>query len=154
MHVTDLSDMDERRRRRMGVLALAPERALAERFRAFGEDPAFTAVRGPETGLMLLRGRMGGTGKPFNFGEATVTRATVRLSDGAVGHALFIGRDAAKAQIAAVIDALAGDPQREARIEAEIIAPLEAEQEGRDAARRAETAATRVEFFTLVRGED
>ena len=103
---------------------------------------------------MLLRGRMGGTGKPFNFGEATVTRATVRLSDGAVGHALFIGRDAAKAQIAAVIDALAGDPQREARIEAEIIAPLEAEQEGRDAARRAETAATRVEFFTLVRGED
>ena len=33
-------------------------------------------LRGPETGLVTVRGRIGGGGAPFNTGEATVTRAT------------------------------------------------------------------------------
>lgn len=142
------------RARRMAVLAQADPSQLARLWRDLGIDPAFSLVRGPETGLVTLRGRIGGGGSPFNFGEATVTRATVRLGNGAVGHAWMLGRDHAKAKLAAVIDALAADPAMERSIEASLIAPLARSAADADDAKRAETAATRVDFFTMVRGED
>src|SRR6187397_3486717 len=76
------------------------------------------AVRGPETGLVMLRGRVGGGGPPFNFGEATVTRATVRLPGGAIGHSYALGRDRKKARLAAIADALWQDPAQRAAVEA------------------------------------
>ncbi|CCV16296.1 phosphonate C-P lyase system protein PhnG [Mesorhizobium sp. STM 4661] len=111
-------------------------------------------LRGPETGLVTVRGRIGGGGAPFNVGEATVTRATVRLASGQVGHCYALGRDREKARLAAIADALWQDPARRGEVEAKIVAPLQvALVEARDK-RRAETAATKVDFFTMVRGED
>jgi alpha-D-ribose 1-methylphosphonate 5-triphosphate synthase subunit PhnG len=112
------------------------------------------AVRGPETGLVMLRGRIGGGGAPFNFGEATVTRATVRLPGGAIGHSYALGRDKKKARLAAIADALWQDPAQRAGVEAQLLEPLRAAAAAADSKRRAETAATKVDFFTLVRGED
>jgi len=112
------------------------------------------AVRGPETGLVMLRGCVGGGGAPFNFGEATVTRATVRLPGGAIGHSYALGRDRKKARLAAIADALWQDPAQRAAVEANVLEPLRAASAAADARRRAETAATKVDFFTLVRGED
>ena len=37
----------------------------------------------------VVRGRVGATGAAFNLGEMTVTRASVRLASGNVGHAFF-----------------------------------------------------------------
>ena len=136
------------------VLAEADPASLDERWRALGLDPEFTMLRGPETGLVAIRGRMGGGGGPFALGEATVTRASVRLATGAVGHAIMLGRDTKKATLVAVIDALALDPETSARIDSEIIEPLRADIANGDAERAAHAAATRVDFFTLVRGED
>lgn len=112
-------------------------------------------LRAPETGLVMLRGRMGGTGAPFNVGEATVTRAAVRLPSGTVGFAHLLGRDGARARDAALLDALwleAGDTR--AAVETTILAPLRARLAEADARKAAEVAATRVDFFTMVRGED
>jgi alpha-D-ribose 1-methylphosphonate 5-triphosphate synthase subunit PhnG len=142
------------RQQRMAVLARGDARQLAEGWASLGIDPEFELVRGPETGLIALRGRMGGGGAPFNFGEATATRATVRLGDGTVGHAIALGRDAGRVKLAAVIDALAQDEAMAERIDAAIIAPLQEALDARDRRRAAETAATRVDFFTMVRGED
>ena len=140
------------RKRALDVLAAAPARALAERWAAFGDQPAHQCIRGPETGLVMVRGRAGGGGAPFNLGEATVSRASVRIVTGEVGHGYCLGRDLDKAEAIAVIDALR---QREAgRIDAEIIAPLEALGAERDDVRAEETAATRVDFFTMVRGDN
>lgn len=111
-------------------------------------------LRGPETGLVTLRGRIGGGGAPFNFGEATVTRATVRLPDGSVGHSYSLGRDRRKARLAAIADALWQDPTKRPEIEEKILQHLRASAAAADDKRRAETAATKVDFFTLVRGED
>lgn len=111
-------------------------------------------VRGPETGLATVRGRIGGGGSPFNVGEVTVTRATVRLAQGQVGHAYALGRDQDKARIAATLDALCQDPAWVARVEEAILMPLRRMQEEADIRKREETAATKVDFFTLVRGED
>ena len=111
-------------------------------------------LRGPETGLVTVRGRIGGGGAPFNVGEATVTRATVRLPTGQVGHSYMLGRDRKKARLAAIADALWQDPAQRQSVETALVAPLRAAQgEARDK-RRAETAATKVDFFTMVRGED
>ena len=111
-------------------------------------------LRGPETGLVTLRGRIGGGGAPFNVGEATVTRATVRLPSGQVGHCYALGRDKQKAKLAAIADALWQDPGRRAEVETRLIAPLRSALATAQEKRRAETAATKVDFFTMVRGED
>jgi alpha-D-ribose 1-methylphosphonate 5-triphosphate synthase subunit PhnG len=111
-------------------------------------------LRGPETGLVTLRGRIGGGGAPFNVGEATVTRATVRLPTGQVGHCYALGRDKQKAKLAAIADALWQDPAHRADVEASLIAPLRSALALAQEKRRAETAATKVDFFTMVRGED
>lgn len=144
----------ETRRRRLETLAMADAAQLFRLFAESGYAESHEPVRGPETGLVTLRGRTGGGGAPFNVGEATVTRATVRLPDGSVGHSAMLGRDHAKARLAAVIDALAASPDREADIEQRIVAPLARILAEADERLREETAATRVDFFTMVRGED
>jgi len=111
-------------------------------------------LRGPETGLVTVRGRIGGGGAPFNVGEATVTRATVRLPSGQVGHSYALGRDRQKAKLAAIADALWQDPAHREAVETRVIAPLREALGGAREKRRAETAATKVDFFTMVRGED
>ncbi|PDQ17428.1 phosphonate C-P lyase system protein PhnG [Mesorhizobium sanjuanii] len=111
-------------------------------------------LRGPETGLVTVRGRIGGGGAPFNVGEATVTRATVRVPAGQVGHCYTLGRDRQKAKLAAIADALWQDPAHRDAIEAKLVAPLQAALAKSHEQRRAETAATKVDFFTMVRGED
>lgn len=110
-------------------------------------------LRPAEAGLVMLRGRMGGDGQPFNFGEATVTRASVRLPGGIVGHAWHLGRDKARARAAAVLDALWQSPATRDAVEA-ALAPVRSRIEAGRTARARQVAATRVEFFTLVRGED
>ena len=42
--------------------------------------PDYVALRAPETGLVMVRGRIGGTGAPFNVGEMTVTRCSVPVN--------------------------------------------------------------------------
>ncbi len=148
------SEFAARRRERMAVLARADAAELRELWRAFGPEPEHSMLRGPESGAITVRGRMGGGGAPFNVGEATVTRATVRLAGGAIGHGAMLGRDREKTRVAALIDALSADPQNETRIETTIIAPLRERLAAADEQIRRETAATKVNFFTMTRGED
>lgn len=142
------------RKHRMSVLSRSGIKAISAHFSELGLDPEFTMMRGPETGLVMLRGRVGGTGDSFNLGEATVTRATVKLADGSVGHAMTLGCDRVKARLCAVIDAMCQSIVVGKMIDAGIIEPLERDLDAADRTRREETAATRVNFFTVVRGED
>ncbi|MFY2822727.1 phosphonate C-P lyase system protein PhnG [Ruegeria sp. MALMAid1280] len=137
----------------MGLLARAPEDALMELWGEVGVPPSFDWLRSPEVGGVMVRGRTGGTGAPFNLGEMTVTRCSLVLTDGTVGHGYVQGRSKRKAEAAALIDALmqtdaAGD------IRARVITPLSQQMRAARMARAAKAAATKVEFFTLVRGED
>jgi len=143
------------RARWMSVLARAPADELARRAAALPTDTLW--LRRPETGLVMVRGRAGGTGAQFNVGEMAVTRCALRLADGTVGQAYIAGRDATHAERAAVIDALmqqaAGCGQLPAAWQ-DWIAPLEAGLTQRRAEVAGRAAATRVEFFTVVRGEN
>lgn len=139
-----------RRRRWMGVLARAGAAEIAALLAAGPAPlPPHRRLRGPEIGLVMARGRQGGDGAPFNLGEMTVTRFSVRLEDGTVGHAYVAGRDAAQAELAAVLDAALQDPARQAALLAAVVEPLAATQAARAARDAAKAAATRVQFFTM-----
>jgi alpha-D-ribose 1-methylphosphonate 5-triphosphate synthase subunit PhnG len=134
----------------MGLLA----RSVPARLASLCTDlPPHEMLRPPEIGLVMVRGRLGGTGQPFNLGEVTVTRCVLRLASGEVGHAHVQGRDKAHAARAAVVDALMAGPEAD-RVRNTVLQPLHAEETARRAARAARAAGTKVEFFTLVRGED
>lgn len=111
-------------------------------------------MRAPETGLVMLRGRMGGTGAAFNLGEAAVTRCAVRIGSGLEGHAYIMGRNGEHAKAAAICDALLQDEARHAQVNATVVAPLALLLEERRNAADCKAAATKVDFFTLVRGEN
>jgi len=139
------------RRRAMAVLADTPTDDIARQMSEIA-IPAHEDLRQPENGLVMLRGRIGGDGGPFNLGEATVTRAAVRLASGETGFAYVLGRDPKKAKLIAVCDALMQSKESKRVLDA-VVAPLEAALQARRQQVDVETAATRVNFFTLVRGE-
>lgn len=149
-----LSDLQLRRKDMMAVLARASTKELADAWSNWPQRPEVSTLRGPETGLVMVRGRIGGGGAPFNFGEATVTRATVRLSTGQVGHAYALGADSEKVRHAAIFDALWQDESCRKHVEEKLVTPVSNRLEAEDNRRRDETAATKVDFFTMVRGED
>jgi alpha-D-ribose 1-methylphosphonate 5-triphosphate synthase subunit PhnG len=138
----------------MATMAQASGDDIARLWKEAGLTSEAELLRGPETGLVTVRGRIGGGGAPFNVGETTVTRATVRLPTGQVGHSYMLGRDRKKAKLAAIADALWQDPAQRQTVETALVAPLRAAQGEAREKRRAETAATKVDFFTMVRGED
>jgi len=142
------------RRRWMSVLAQATGAEIERAWQALPERPEYRVVRRPEVGLVIVRGRAGGSGAPFNLGEMTVTRCTVDLPSGMAGHGYVAGRNVRHAELAAVFDALLQDPLLSAGLEEAVIAPLEAGQRERRRQVAARSAPTRVEFFTLVRGDD
>src|SRR6266581_218527 len=153
---SNTAEMDEGRRAQrkaaMAVLAHATSSEIAARLVAI-DVPAHENLREPENGLVMVRGRIGGDGAPFNLGEATVSRAAVRLSSGEVGFGYTLGRDREKARMIALCDALVQSDELADVVELEVIAPLRIQMISERSRAAAETAATRVDFYTLVRGE-
>lgn len=133
----------------MSVLARAGAAEIDACLALCPELPPYRLLRGPEAGLVMVQGRQGGGGAAFNLGEMTVTRCTVRTECGRTGHAYVAGRDARQAELAAVLDALLQDPERNAMLRREVIDPLAATQRERREGTARRAAATRVQFFTL-----
>jgi len=161
-------DMTLDRRRWLGQLARAPRAMLESALQAVCEGaplPAFDWLRAPETGLAMVRGRIGGAGDPFNVGEATVTRAVLRLragdsagrsagdGAGAVGVAYQLGRDKRRAELAALADAMLQSPHWREAVKDRLLAPLARTLDEARGERARQTASTRVDFYTMVRGE-
>lgn len=138
------------RRAWLAVLARASASEIESRLAAAPPLPAHERLRGPEIGLVMVRGRTGGDGAPFNLGEMTVARCSVVLAGGRVGHALRAGRDRRAAELSAVLDAALQDPALRPAYEAAVIAPLAAAQAARREAEAERAAATRVEFLSMV----
>ncbi|HKP26682.1 MAG TPA: phosphonate C-P lyase system protein PhnG [Dongiaceae bacterium] len=146
------------RRRWMSVLAKASAAELEQAIKAMreklGELPRYRLIRRPEVGMTMVRARAGGTGRVFNLGEMTMTRCTLRTDDGLVGTSYVAGRSQRHAELAALIDALLQDSTRQAPLMALVIDPLARAQNLRRNRRVERSAPTRVDFFTVVRGED
>jgi alpha-D-ribose 1-methylphosphonate 5-triphosphate synthase subunit PhnG len=138
----------------MAVLAESKTAEIAQFLEQLGPVPAYEDMRTPENGLVMVRGRIGGDGAQFNLGEATVARAVVRLATGEMGFGYVLGRDRVKARLIALCDALVQTAAYSAAVERQVVTPLRARLEAQRDVRARQVAATKVDFFTLVRGED
>lgn len=141
-----------RRKAAMAVLAHSDAADISGRLGRIAL-PAHENLREPENGLVMVHGRIGGDGAPFNLGEATVSRAAVRLATGEVGFGYTLGRDREKARMIALCDAMVQSGELSDAVETNVIAPLRAAILAKQNRKAAEAAATRVDFYTLVRGE-
>ena len=147
-----MESRNEDRKAWMGLLAKAPPGRVAGLLDALMVRPAFVWLRAPETGSVMVRGRAGATGAPFNLGEMTVTRGSLRLDCGTVGHGYVQGRSKPDAEAAALVDALM-QTDAAASLRAGVLEPLARAAALARQARAEKAAATKVEFFTMVRGE-
>src|SRR3982751_585440 len=145
-------DRQAQRKEVMAVLAHSDAADISGHLDAIGLPP-HENLRDPENGLVMVRGRIGGDGAPFNLGEATVSRAAVRLASGEVGFGYTLGRNSEKARLIALCDALVQSRDFCASVERDVIAPLREQLMIRRKQAAAETAATKVDFYTMVRGE-
>lgn len=146
----------------MSTLAKAPLPLLEECIQALEGLPEYGCLRSPEIGLTMVRGRVEGTGQPFNLGEITITRCVVQLSladdgqgkgEAIAGFGYVAGRSQRHAEIAALCDALLQHPGWQSRVQSQVIEPLQAAAHEKQMIQEAEVESTRVNFFTLLRGE-
>ena len=136
------------------MLANSSAARLGQHWQALNLQPEFTLIRPAEIGLTRLQARMGATGKRFVMGDATVTRAVVQLNDGTLGYSYLLGRDRAHAERCALLDALLQQPETRPLLEEKIITPLAAWRDEQRQLRAREIASSKVDFFTLVRGDN
>jgi alpha-D-ribose 1-methylphosphonate 5-triphosphate synthase subunit PhnG len=149
-----MSTEETTRQEWMAALALAPEARLREAWDGLAAQPQYKVVRGPETGLVMVRARAGNSGERFNLGEMTVTRCTVGLGEGIMGHAFIGGLSHEHARLAAVFDALLQLPEKGEDLRRALIGSLQQERQTHLAGRRDEVRPSRVDFFTLARGDE
>ncbi|MBB4145089.1 phosphonate C-P lyase system protein PhnG [Rhizobium rhizoryzae] len=141
-------------KRALALLARADHQTLKQVWDGLSAKPQFRKIRGPEVGLVMVKGRIGGGGDPFNLGEAGVCRASIETAAGVVGHSYRLGTDKAAAELGAVLHALWQSDEYRQHIESTLLSPIEQRAEAEARTRSQQTAATKVEFFTMVRGED
>jgi alpha-D-ribose 1-methylphosphonate 5-triphosphate synthase subunit PhnG len=145
------TDAQKRRQRWLSLLAKAPAERLEALWAEVGQVPAYTILRRPEIGLVMVKGRISGSGAPFAAGEMTVTRAAVRLESGEIGHGYVGGRHPRQAEIVALVDALGQRADWQQTLDDRIVTPLALEAEARRLTVKARAAATKVDFFTVAR---
>ena len=144
---------EDERKSWMGLVARAPEGRVAGLLADAALTREASFLRAPEIGSVMVRGRAGGTGAPFNLGEMTVTRCALKLACGTVGHGHVQGRRKDDAEAAAMVDALM-QTEAAGETEAAVLQPLRDEETAKRTKRAEKAAATKVDFFTMVRGED
>ena len=137
----------------LSLLASAPEGRACDLLDELEIARSFDWLRAPEIGSVMVQGRAGGTGEAFHLGEVTVTRCSLKLASGEVGHGYVQGRRKDDAECAAMIDALM-QTSYASRIQESVLDVLRDEQLTKRRERAAKAAATKVDFFTMVRGED
>ena len=136
----------------LSVLAHAPRASLQQLLCPLMTGLQFEPLRAPEVGLTMLRARAGNSGERFNLGEATLTRCVLRFQSEAllsVGVGYVLGRDIERATWVAQADALLQQPTWGERLQAELIAPLRALTQAQRSRQASQTAASRVQFYTL-----
>ncbi len=142
----------QRRQRWISVFSRTTPETLEDLLNEHKNDHQFQVLRAPERGLVMVRARAGGRGTLFNAGEMTVTRCSVRSTKGTVGHGYVAGRSRRHAELAAQLDSIMQD-MVPAAAEA-IIETLNQKLTQAACARQQKSAPTRVDFYTIVRGED
>ncbi|MGK7899130.1 MAG: phosphonate C-P lyase system protein PhnG [Xenococcus sp. (in: cyanobacteria)] len=145
--------MEQRERQAwMAILAKSSVGDIEQYIKILGEIPEYTFLRQPEIGLAMVRGRTGGTGEIFNLGEMTITRCVVKIKT-VTGFGYVGGRSKRHAELAAVCDGLLQQQEWFDIVCDRVIQPLQSKLKEHQQKQQRQTEATKVEFFTMLRGE-
>jgi len=147
-------DQHKDRQAWMGLLARTPKETLEGAWKMLADKPEYGLLRAPETGMVMVRARAGGEGGRFNLGEMSVTRCVVRTTDGRMGQSYVAGRDHRHAELAALFDAMLQDPERRPILKSDLLDPAENSLRQKREQDSRKVATTKVDFFTMVRGDD
>ena len=137
----------------MSILSKSSSQELEDAWQVVPERPKYRHLHKPETGSIMVRARAGGSDVRFNLGEVTATRCTIQIVKGHVGSAYVLGRDHRHAELAALFDALLQDPLHYPEIFNSIVSRLKISCDKRKEEISKKSAATKIDFFTMVRGE-
>ncbi len=141
------------RQRWLKILAKSKVNQLESAWQNVLEKPEYRYLRRPETGMVMVQARTGGTGQRFNLGEMTVTRCTVKTETGFIGCGFVMGGDHRHVELVALFDALLQDARYRSPLMKSVISVLESDQKRNKEMVSKKTAGTKVDFFTMVRGE-
>ncbi|PSW16858.1 phosphonate C-P lyase system protein PhnG [Photobacterium sanctipauli] len=147
-------DTTDQRKNWMSVVAKANFDQLKQHWETLTLNPEYQVIRPAEIGLAQVRARMGGTGRQFNVGDVTITRAVIQLASGEMGYSYLQGRNKQHAELAAVIDAMLQTEQHHRDVMELVITPLAANKQEQETLKQQQVASSKVDFFTMVRGED
>ena len=142
--------LQEARRDWLAILVRVPANEVIAASNEF--DFSVVILKGPEVGLLMTNGRIHSTGRPFHLGEVSLTKCVLKDDQGLLGYGHIIGRNKQQAKAIALFDlALQRINSAEPaliRLNAwkEEVAEIEAMES--EAVEK-----TRVDFFTMVRGE-
>lgn len=168
----------KKRQQLLSVLSVSEFSVIQSYWEKLSITPRYSLLKSPEVGMTMVRAKTGGTGQPFNMGEMTVTRTVIRLDSDVdsevssmvnseansvgntinrqsniIGFGYTAGRNTQKSELIAVIDAYCQLPEYEALITENVIEPLQHIREQQQHDQAAQVNATKVNFFTMVRGE-
>lgn len=137
----------------LAVLARMKTEELEAAWNGLDGRPDFVAARAPQAGMVMGEARAGGTGSRFNLGHISVSRATMRLASGETGVGYCLGQDERKAELIALFDAMLQTERRDNLIKSLIEPARQAQAQARDLRSR-KAASSKVDFFTMVRGDN
>ncbi|MEO1610139.1 MAG: phosphonate C-P lyase system protein PhnG [Pseudomonadota bacterium] len=153
-HQASAPQLVAERQSAMALLSRATTAELNDGLNKAQCDVTCEDLRKPDVGLVMARGRISGTGQPFNVGEVTVSRAAVRLPSGTTGFSYLIGRSPERARLAAIADAYWQIEDKRLAVETHLLKPVRLRIMAEQQKKREQAAATQVDFFTMVRGDD
>jgi alpha-D-ribose 1-methylphosphonate 5-triphosphate synthase subunit PhnG len=134
----------------LGVLVRVPADAMIEAAEQFDFD--VETLKSPEIGMLMTDARIHATGSGFHLGEVTLTRCVLKDTLGHLGYGQILGRNTKQALAIARFD-LALQRQDTAPRAEELLAGWREEIAALDAMQDERVEATRVDFFTMVRGD-
>jgi len=148
----------KKRQQLLSVLSVSELSAIQSYWQALSISPRYSLLKAPEVGMTMVRAKTGGTGQAFNMGEMTVTRTVIRLNDinaqnDVIGFGYTAGRNTQKSELIAVIDACFQLSEYAASITKLLLQPLQQLRQQQKNQQTAQVSATKVNFFTMVRGE-
>lgn len=142
------------RQQLLSVLAKSSLKDIQQHWEHSLHDFEYSPLRAPQTGMVMAVARAEGSGEPFNLGEVSVTRCAIKLTTGQTGIGYVMGSSKEHSLHVALLDALAQVDDQYEDIKLKLIQPLQQKIEQRNQQQQQKTAATKVDFLTMVRGED
>jgi len=149
-----VQDSTEKNRKEwIGLLGSADPKDLEAARKEHAKGVEITHVVKPETGMIMAQAKADGSNGRFNLGEITVSRCVLEVKKIYMGTSWVMGSDLRHAELAALFDGMLQDPVTRDKLTNTLIKELKIKQTVKNERLTQDASDTRVEFFTLKRGE-